>query len=80
MQYRLPQKCIHCDGTELYTRRVASAGGWGPGLLKGLGNFLYTPKFDVVVCATCGYCSFFVEEQVLEKLKPGNGWVRTNAG
>ena len=55
-------------------------GPLGPELLEGLGNFLHTPRFDVIVCATCGYCSFFVEEKALHMLNPVSGWVRTNAG
>ncbi|HVS71541.1 MAG TPA: hypothetical protein VHQ47_09830 [Phycisphaerae bacterium] len=66
--------CPNCGSGELYTRRLDSGGGTGVNLLKGLGNFSYTPKIEAVICGACGHCSYFAEHSTLEKLGPGSGW------
>ncbi len=66
--------CPNCGGGELFTRRLDSGGATGVSLLKGLGNFSYTPKIEAVICATCGHCSYFAENAAVEKLGPGSGW------
>ena len=69
-------KCPHCGGTDLHMRRVASAGGYGPALLQGLGGFFRAPKFDVVLCATCGRCEFFADESARQRVASAKGWRR----
>lgn len=66
--------CSECHGTDLYTTSVNSAGGHGPVLLPELGGFLRYAKFDVVVCADCGFTRFFVQTSALAKLPQAQQW------
>jgi predicted nucleic-acid-binding Zn-ribbon protein len=69
-------KCPHCGGADLHTRQVASAGSDGPSLLKGLGGFFRSARFDVVLCATCGRCEFFADEPARQRVAEAKGWRR----
>lgn len=77
---RIPKACSFCHSAEIYTRRVDSAGLYGPFLLRGLGSFLKAATFDVVVCADCGHCEFFVEEDARQNVATAQGWRRLNDG
>ena len=68
--------CPECAEQNLYTRTVYSSGGYGPSLLRGLGNLLYTPKFSVVVCADCGLTRFYAEPRAVAKLPQAQDWRR----
>ena len=68
--------CPHCKGSDLYTRSVASGGGYGPALLEGLGGFLWWPNFHVVLCATCGHCTFFADKDARDKVRTAKSWKR----
>ena len=70
-----PTRCPNCGGARLFTRRVESAGGYGPHLLAGLNaSFWRSPKFDVVLCADCGHTLFFADEQACEKVPTASSW------
>ena len=69
-------QCPECDGRNLYTTSVVSAGGHGPVLLPGLGGFLRFAKFDVVVCSDCGLTRFFAEPSARTKLSTSSRWTR----
>lgn len=71
----LPSKpCPNCGGEELYCRRLSSAGGYGPYLLRGLGSFMHYADFDVVVCAGCGLTRFFAEPEARQNLRTNGDW------
>jgi predicted nucleic-acid-binding Zn-ribbon protein len=72
----LPKDCPHCGGTELYVRRLSSAGGHGPYLLQGLGSFLHYADFDVVVCAGCGLTRFFAGREARGRVREHQDWKR----
>jgi predicted nucleic-acid-binding Zn-ribbon protein len=65
--------CPHCAGTELYTRRLSSA-GHQIYLLRGLGHFLHFAEFDVVVCANCGLTRFFAEPEARQNARSSADW------
>ena len=75
---QFPDKCPNCQSTELYKNRIASTGMYGPQLLPGLGSFWSNPKFDIVLCANCGRCEFFADEDACEKVNEAltSGWKR----
>src|SRR5262245_9413935 len=54
----LAKSCPHCNGSELYVRRMSMPES-NP--LAGLGWFLHFAQFDVVICAGCGLMRFFAE-------------------
>jgi hypothetical protein len=65
----LPKQCLQCGSAKLYTSRVEN-------VLRGLGGFLRFPKFDVVMCADCGRCEFFADEEAREKVTSSGRWHR----
>ncbi|MDP6635132.1 MAG: hypothetical protein QGG42_09555 [Phycisphaerae bacterium] len=71
----LPTSCSGCGDGDLHVRRVSSAGGQGPYLLRGLGRLFHYAHFDVVVCAKCGLTHFFAEPPAREQL-PHADWRR----
>jgi predicted nucleic-acid-binding Zn-ribbon protein len=72
----LPASCPVCSGTELYVRRISSGGGGAPYYLAGLGKFLHTAEFDVVVCADCGLTQFFAEPLARKNVRNHPDWRR----
>jgi len=76
MELRLPSACPNCQGRELYTRRASTS---HLPLLSGLGGFLHFAHIDVVLCATCGHCMLFADEEATAKVKTTNGWRPLNA-
>lgn len=75
----LPTVCSGCGSNGLHTRRVSSAGAYGPSLLRGLGGFLNNARFDVVVCARCGLTQFFAEPSARNQL-PHRDWEPLGGG
>jgi hypothetical protein len=73
---RLPSKCLRCGSPQLFTRRVNAGGSHGPSLLPGLGGFLRYAKFDVVICADCGRCELFADEEAKQKVVSSHNWRR----
>jgi predicted nucleic-acid-binding Zn-ribbon protein len=72
-------ECPHCGSADLYTRRVASGGGYGPIFLPGLGGLFRFASFDVVLCARCGRCEFFADEAARKQVPTAKGWRRNTA-
>ena len=70
----LPKKCINCDGQSLYTTMAASSGPYGPVLLPGLGGWLRTVKFHVVLCEGCGHVSFFADDEARANVHSKSKW------
>jgi predicted nucleic-acid-binding Zn-ribbon protein len=66
--------CPECGEAPLYTTTVTAAGGYGPNFLPGLHGFWRMPKFDVVVCASCGLTRFYAEATAREKLSRSERW------
>lgn len=75
----LPESCPHCQGGELYVRRISSGGGYAPYYLAGLGKFLHNAHFDVVVCADCGLTQFFAEPLAQRNVRNHPDWRRSTA-
>jgi hypothetical protein len=48
-------------------------------VLSGLGGFLHFAYIDVVLCASCGHCMLFADEEATAKVKTANGWHSLNA-
>ena len=69
-------ECPECGSTDLYSRRVGSAGGHGPALLAGLGGFLSFPKFDVIVCSDCGLTRFYADPDARKRARNHARWMR----
>ena len=76
MEPRLPSACPNCRGHDLHTRRQTTS---HVPLLNGLGGFLHFAHMDVVLCATCGHCMLFADEDAAAKVKTANGWQPLNA-
>jgi predicted nucleic-acid-binding Zn-ribbon protein len=67
--------CPNCGGTTLYRGPETSAGGGhAPNYLPGLGRFLRTARFTLVVCRDCGLTRFFAEPEARAKLKESGKW------
>jgi predicted nucleic-acid-binding Zn-ribbon protein len=68
--------CPECGGPNLHHTLTASAGPYGPALLRGLGSLFHTPKFQVVVCADCGLTRFYAEPSARANLTGSSRWLR----
>lgn len=70
--------CPNCGGRNLYKskKKISSGGGYAPNYLPGLGMFLYTARFRVVVCRDCGLSRFFADEEATAKLGESGKWTR----
>lgn len=69
--------CPNCDGGNLYkSKKISSGGGHAPNYLPGLGRFLSTAGFHVVVCRDCGLSRFFAHEEATAKLGESDKWTR----
>lgn len=67
--------CTNCGGTNLYEGKETSAGGgYAPNYLSGLGSFLRTAKFQLVVCEDCGLSRFFASADARSKLAEEPRW------
>ena len=67
--------CPNCGGRTLYRGPDTSAGGGhAPNYLPGLGSFLRTARFTLVVCRDCGLTRFFVSPEARQKLKESTRW------
>jgi hypothetical protein len=70
--------CPNCNSRNLYKtkRPVGSGGGHAPNYLPGLGGFLRSGRFSVVVCRDCGLTRYFALPDALEKLPDSSKWER----
>jgi predicted nucleic-acid-binding Zn-ribbon protein len=67
--------CPECGHSNLYSSaEVSAGGGYAPNYLQGLGGFLSTPKFTVVVCKDCGLSRFFASKEARDKLSVSDKW------
>jgi hypothetical protein len=62
--------CPSCGSDALYETRtgVSAGGGYSPNYLPGLGGFLRSATFSIVVCSQCGAMQFFADEEARSKL------------
>jgi predicted nucleic-acid-binding Zn-ribbon protein len=67
--------CPGCGGRTLYERENVGAGGsHGPDFLPGLGKFVMSAKFVVVVCRDCGLTRLYAQPEARAKLKDSGKW------
>ncbi len=67
--------CPNCGGRTLYRGpEVSSGGGHAPNYLPGLGRFLVSARFSLVVCRDCGLTRFFASPQARAKLGESRKW------
>ena len=70
--------CPNCESKNLYRGPATSAGGGhAPNYLPGLGRFLSTAKFVLVVCRDCGLTRFFAQPEARAKLSESGKWKAT---
>ncbi len=72
----ISRKCPECTGQSLFTTNTGSGGHEGPRLLPGLGGFLHSATFQVVVCRDCGLTRFYAGDDALAKLPEAKQWQR----
>ena len=67
--------CPGCGGRTLYSGPPTSAGGGhAPNYLPGLGHFIFSAKFVLVVCRDCGLTRFFAQPEARAELKESSKW------
>lgn len=67
--------CPNCGGNTLYEGPgTSSGGGYAPLYLPGLGGFLRSAKFVLVICRDCGLTRFFAESAARKRLKESGKW------
>lgn len=67
--------CPNCGGRTLYRGpATSSGGGHAPNYLPGLGRFLASARFVLVVCRDCGLTRFFAEPEARKKLGEAKKW------
>ncbi len=67
--------CPECGSKTLYRGpATSSGGGHAPNYLPGLGPFLSSAKFVLVVCRDCGLTRFFAQPEARAKLKDAKKW------
>ena len=68
--------CPNCGGRTLYRGpATSSGGGHAPNYLPGLGRFIFSAKFVLVVCRDCGLTRFFVAEpEARARLRESGKW------
>jgi len=70
--------CPNCSGSNLFRSRrpVSAGGGYAPNYLPGLGRWLSSGRFDIVVCRDCGLTRFFAQREATAKLGESGRWER----
>ena len=69
--------CPNCGSENLYrSKPVSAGGGHAPNYLPGLGGFLTSEKFRIVVCKACGLTRFFASATAMEKVSDAKPWER----
>ncbi len=67
--------CPGCGGRTVYrSEDVDAGGGHGADLLPGLGKFVTSAKFVVVVCRDCGLTRLYAQPEARAKLKDSKKW------
>lgn len=69
--------CPNCGGRNLYrSQPVSAGGGHAPNYLPGLGGFLRSERFHLVLCKDCGLTRFFARREALDKVAHSRRWER----
>lgn len=69
--------CPNCEGTTLFkAESISAGGGHAPNYLPGLGSFLKSARFDVVVCRACGLTRWFARPEARQRLSESKKWKR----
>ena len=80
MQSGHVSSCTNCGGTSLYEGEETSAGGGhAPNYLSGLGRFLRTARFQLVICEDCGLTRFFASKEARANLADCPKWTRLSS-
>jgi predicted nucleic-acid-binding Zn-ribbon protein len=67
--------CPNCGGRTLFQGpATSSGGGHAPNYLPGLGRFLVSAKFVLVICRDCGLTRFFAQPEARQKLRESGKW------
>ena len=67
--------CPSCNSKTLYRGpETSSGGGHAPNYLPGLGGFLSSAKFVLVVCRDCGLTRFYAQPEARAKLSDSKKW------
>ena len=67
--------CPNCGSRTLYRGpATSSGGGHAPNYLSGLGHFVFSARFVLVVCRDCGLARFFAQPEARAKLKESEKW------
>ena len=68
--------CPNCRGQHAVPRArpISSGGGHAPNYLPGLGRFVISARFVLVVCRDCGLTRFFAQPEARAKLKESRKW------
>lgn len=67
--------CPSCRGNTLYeSKPISAGGGHAPNYLPGLGRFVISARFVLVVCRDCGLTRFFASPDARKKLKESRHW------
>jgi len=67
--------CPNCNGTHLHeSKPISSGGGYAPNYLPGLGKFIVSARFILVLCSECGLTRFFASEEARRGLRETAKW------
>lgn len=67
--------CPNCGSDRLYeSPPISSGGGYAPDYLPGLGKFLVSARFTLVLCSECGLTRFFASEAARDNLRQSWKW------
>ena len=67
--------CPNCRGNTLYeSQPISAGGGHAPNYLPGLGRFVVSARFVLVVCRDCGLTRFFASPEARKKLSESRRW------
>ena len=69
--------CPNCGRSNLYeSGEISAGGGYAPNYLPGLGGFLTSGKFILVMCQDCGLTRFFASPEARSRLSESSKWKR----
>ena len=69
-------ECPECGRRNLNRTEASSRGGHAPNYLPGLGTFLLSARFEVVLCQDCGLTRFFASQEARQKVPEAKKWSR----
>jgi Zn ribbon nucleic-acid-binding protein len=65
---KLKKVCPECGGTEIYTKRLFTAGHLA-GLTQKLGSIWSGAQLDAYACVKCGYYQLHIPDEYLQQMK-----------